>query len=125
MNIAEIEKTLPCGFKDAVLRQIIVRNRSYELELHLDIQNGTYIKRGILTVIDLVYFIVDDSETDILGDIGQGIKISASGSVESLKEEVDIQGPYVEDAFRHYFYLPDYGKYMFVSGKDARFNWEE
>lgn len=125
MKITEIEKTLPSGFKDAVLRSIIVRNRSYELELHLDIQNGTHIKRGILTVIDLVYFIVDDSETDILADIGQGIRISESSSVESLDEEVDIPGPYKEDAFRHYFYLPDYEKYMFVSAMDSKFGWEE
>lgn len=125
MNIEDIEKTLPNGFSGSVLRQIIVRNRSYELELHLDIQNGAEMKRGVLTITDLVYFIVDDSETDILSDIEQGINISKSGSLESLSEEVSIQTPYVKEAFRHYFFLPDYKKYMFFSAKDSKFGWRE
>lgn len=125
VNIEEIDKTLPNGLRDSVLRKIIVRNRSYELKLHLDIHTGDIIKRGVLTVFDLVYFIVDDSETDILSNIGQGIKISESGSVESMETELDIPGPYVEEAFRHYFYLPDYGKYMYVSARGSSFEWEE
>ena len=108
-----------------MLRKIIVRNRSYELRLYLDIDMGGEMKKGIITVTDLVYFILDDSETDILGTMESGIKISDSGTVESLKEEIDIPGPYVEEAVRHYFFLPDFGKYMFVSGMAAELELEE
>lgn len=108
-----------------MLRKIIVRNRAYELNLYLDIDTGSEIKKGILTIIELVYFILDDSETDILSTIERGIKISESGTVESMEEEPFIPGPHAVDAFRHYFYLPDFGEYIFVSGKDCDFEWEE
>lgn len=124
MSIQEIESRLPNGFRGSVLRKIIVRNRAYELKLYLDIDTGTEIKKGVLTIINLVYFIVDDSETDILGTIGEGIRISESGTLESLEQEVNVPGPYEEEAFRHYFYLPDFGEYIFVSGKDCKFTWE-
>lgn len=125
MDIKEAEKLLPNGLRGSVLRKIIVRNRSYELKLYLDIDVGGEIKKGIITVTDLVYFILDDSETDILGTIESGINISESGTVESLEEEVDIPGPYVEEAFKHYFFLPDFGKYMFISGMYAELEMEE
>ena len=125
MDIREAEKLLPNGFRGSVLRKIIVRNRSYELKLYLDIDAGTEMKKGIITVTDLVYFILDDSEEDILGTMENGIKISESGAVESLKEDINIPGPYVEEAFRHYFFLPDFGKYMFVSGMSAELELEE
>ena len=125
MNIKDIEEKLPNGFRGSVLRKIIVRNRSYELKLYLDIDTGTEIKKGILTIIELVYFVLDDSETDILANIDKGIRLSGSGTIESMEEEVHIPGPYDEEAFRHYFYLPDFGEYIFISGKDCRFEWEE
>ena len=83
------------------------------------------LKRAFLTIINLVYFILDDSETDILSTIEKGIKISESGTVESMEEEVYIPGPYEEGAFRHYFYLPDFAEYIFISGNEAQFEWEE
>ena len=124
MRIQEIENSLPNGFRGSVLRKIIVRNRAYELKLYLDIDTGSEIKKGVLTIINLVYFIVDDSETDILGTIGEGIRISTSGTLESLEQEVNVPEPYEEEAFRYYFYLPDFGEYIFISGKDCEFTWE-
>lgn len=124
MKIEEIEDKLPNGFRGSVLRKIIVRNRAYELKLYMDIDTGGEIKKGVLTIINLVYFVVNDSETDILGTIGEGIKISESGTIESLDQEVNMPRPYDEGAFRHYFYLPDFGEYIFVSGKDCEFTWE-
>lgn len=124
MKIEEIEDKLPNGFRGSVLRKIIVRNRAYELKLYMDIDTGAEIKKGVLTIINLVYFVVNDSETDILGTIGEGIKISESGTIESLDQEVNMPRPYDEGAFRHYFYLPDFGEYIFVSGKDCEFTWE-
>ena len=124
MDIQEIQDGLPLGFEGSVLTKIIVRNRSYELKLYLDVDTGGGIRKGVLSIIDLVYFIVNDTETDILANMEEGIKISDSGTVESMEEGVHIPGPYVEEAFRHYFYFPDFGEYMFVSGKDCKFEWE-
>lgn len=84
MSTQEIQNKLPKGFRGSALRKIIVRNRVYELRLYLDIDTGSKIKTGILTVIGLVYFILDDSEADILSTIGKGIRIPESGTVESM-----------------------------------------
>ncbi len=124
MNIQEVQDKLPNGFRGSVLRMITVKNRSYELKLYLDIDTGSEIKKGVLTVLDLVYFILDDSETDILSTMEKGIRISDSGTIESLKEDVSVPGARDEEAFRHYFFLPDFGKYLFVSGKSCEFKWE-
>jgi hypothetical protein len=131
MYISDIEKTLPNGFRGSMLRKITVKNRAYELKLFLDINlsepgnEQSVTKRGIIIVKELVYFIVNDSETDILSNMAQGINISESGTVESLKADLYIPGPFVEEAFRHYFFMPDFGEYIFVSGKDCQFELEE
>jgi hypothetical protein len=131
MYISDIEKTLPNGFRGSMLRKITVKNRAYELKLFLDINlsepgnEQSVTKRGIIIVKELVYFIVNDSETDILSNIAQGTNISESGTVESLKADLYIPEPFVEEAFRHYFFMPDFGEYIFVSGKDCQFELEE
>ncbi len=124
MNIQEVQNKLPNGFQGSVLRKIIVKNRAYELKLYMDIDTGSEIKAGVLTVINLVYFILNDPETDILGTMEEGIRISDSGTLESMKEEVSVLGAHDEEAFRHYFYLPDFEEYIFVSGKNCKFEWE-
>lgn len=133
MKIEDIERELPNGFHDALLRNVFIDYDRHEAIFEIEIWIGNIdseikklrevYRKGRLRLHDLRYCAIESPDPEY-PYAGRRLTIDA-GEIGSLKKVPPIRLPEApsEEAFVHWFFVRQWNAFIYVSATNARFEW--
>jgi hypothetical protein len=130
-TIAEIERTLPNGLHDAILKRYVVDYELASAELSFDVWVGDLnsdkdstreaYRSGKLTLLGLDYLVVEPPDLSVASKPGPfACSVSAT---DEVNPQVKLPNG-VENGFRESFFLYSTNSFIHICAKNAEFTYD-
>jgi len=134
MKLEEIEKMLPNGFHDALLKSVNIDYTKHEAIFNLHIWVGdlyakdensreTY-RRCLLKLCKLFFCVIEAPDPKYPYHDSGCLRVDG-GSLQTKRKKPSTQlpGPLPKDVSTYWFFVEEWNAFIYIAAKDALFDW--
>jgi hypothetical protein len=134
MNLDDIQASLPNGFHDAIVESVTIDYMKRNVEIFLNLWVGDLTskdravrekyRRGVLTISDFNYFLIEAPDPRYSYAKDPGITIDGGPySPGAIKSDTKIPPEIPEGMFQYWFFVLEWNSFIHVCAREAGFKW--